>query len=260
MRRTALIPLLAMALALFAAPAFAGPGFDVGARAYYWFPELTGNVQTTLGGITDNTTFDVKDDLGVEDENFAAGEAFLRVGRFHFRLGYTPLDFSGDKVLTRTIRFEGVDYSAGQRVQSQLDLKTYDGEIQVDLFRPSIPAVANLYVGVMAKVKYVDGNVELRNVTTPTVKEKDFNAPIPMVGLAAGAGVLGDIVRVDARAAGIAYSGNHLYEGDIYASVAPFPFLKLQGGYRLIDLKVDDDDFKGEIKLKGPYVGLQAAF
>ena len=63
MRRTALIPLLAMALALFAAPAFAGPGFDVGARAYYWFPELTGNVQTTLGGITDNTTFDVKDDL-----------------------------------------------------------------------------------------------------------------------------------------------------------------------------------------------------
>lgn len=259
MRRTTLLAALALAMTMFAAPALAGPGFDVGARAYYWFPDLSGTLQTTVGGVADNTLFDVKDDLGVPDEEFGAGEAFVRVGIFHLRLGYTPFDYSGDKVLTRTIRFQNQDFTVGTRVLSKLDLKTYDGEFQLDLLRPSIPAVANVYLGLLAKVKYVDGTVELTSATTREVR--DFDAPIPMVGLAAGAGVLGDLIRVDAKAAGIAYSGSHLYEGDIYASVAPFPFLKIQGGYRLIDLKYDeDDDFDARLKFKGPYAGIQASF
>ena len=60
-----------------------------------------------------------------------------------------------------------------------------------------------------------------------------------MLGAAAGVGFLKDMVRVDARAAGIAYSGNHLYDADAYASFAPLPFVRIQGGYRYIDLKID---------------------
>jgi hypothetical protein len=81
-----------------------------------------------------------------------------------------------------------------------------------------------------------------------------------MVGLAAGVGTLNNMLRADARVTGIAYSGNHLYEGDIYASFSPFPFVSIQGGYRLIDLKVDEDDIVAAIKLKGPYVGAQLTF
>lgn len=40
----------------------------------------------------------------------------------------------------------------------------------------------------------------------------------------------------------------------------PFPFLRLQGGYRFIDLKADESDLKGTLKIKGPYAGIQVTF
>jgi hypothetical protein len=81
-----------------------------------------------------------------------------------------------------------------------------------------------------------------------------------MVGLAAGAGVLKNVLRADARVTGIAYSGNHLYEADVFASFAPFPFFRIQGGYRYIDLKLDEDDIVAELEMKGPYAGAQVSF
>ncbi len=255
MRRFALIPAVAALLAA-ASPAFALPGFEAGVRGYYWFPDLSAKVQTFTGP-TAGTKFDAKDDLGIKDKNFPAGEAFLRFGRFHLRAGYTPVSYDAEKVLTQTIVFDGQTYSGGTDVISKLDLKMLDGEFQFDLLRPDLVA-ASFNLGLILKVKYVDGTVELTSATT--TEKRDFKAPIPMVGLAAGVGFLKNVVRADARVAGLAYSGNHLYEGDVFASIVPFPFFRIQGGYRYIDLKVDDDDIVAELKLKGPYAGAQLSF
>lgn len=255
MRRFALIPAVLAVLAI-AAPAFALPGFEAGVRGYYWLPDLSGKVQTLSPPVT-GTQFDVKDDLGVEDENFLSGEAFVRFGRVHLRAGYTPVSYDGSKTLTRQIVFDGTTYSVGDHVVSSLDVKMLDGEIQVDLLRPDLVA-ASFNLGVVVKVKYVDGSVEL--TSAGATETRDFKALLPMAGLAAGVGVLKNVLRADARVTGIAYSGNHLYEGDVYASIVPFPFFRIQGGYRYIDLKVDKDDIVAELKLKGPYVGAQVSF
>lgn len=254
MRRFALIP-AALALLALAAPAFALPGFEAGVRGYYWFPDLSAKFQTFTPVTGDK--FDAKDDLGVKDKNFPSGEAFVRFGRVHLRVGYTPVSYDGNKTLTRTIVFNGQSYTAGENVVSSLDVKMLDGDLQIDLLRPDIVA-ASFNLGLVVKVKYVDGSVEL---TSAGIREtRDFTAPIPMVGLAAGVGVLKNTLRADARVAGIAYSGNHLYEGDVFASFVPFPFFRIQGGYRAIDLKVDEDDIVAELKMKGPYVGAQVSF
>jgi outer membrane protein len=247
---TALLSLMA------AVPAHALPGFEVGARGMYWFPDLSGTVKTTdpvIGG----TEFNVTDDLGVGDENIPSGEIFLRAGRVHFRVGYTPVKFDGNRQLSREIRFGNQIFNVNDNVISHLDLKMIDGEVQFDLLQPNVAAVA-FNLGLIAKVKYVDGNVELRNSTN--TETRDFKAPIPMVGVAAGVGFLKNMVRADARVAGIAYSGNHLFEGDVYASFAPVPFFRVQGGYRLIDFKIDEDDILAKLKLKGPYIGAQLSF
>ena len=68
------------------------------------------------------------------------------------------------------------------------------------------------------------------------------------------------MVRVDARASGMIYSGNHLYDVDAYASFAPLPFVRIQGGYRYIDLKIDQDGTLASFKLRGPYLGAQLSF
>ncbi|MHB1024568.1 MAG: porin family protein [Desulfobacteria bacterium] len=253
MRRILQIVTAAVVL-LMAGSAFAAPGFEVGARGAYWFPKLTGSAQTNATG---DTRFDFKDTLGVKDENIPFGEAYLRLGSTTLRVGYTQFKFDGDKRLTQTVVFNGTTYSVSDDVISSLDMKMLDGDVQFDFLRPDI-GIAGFNLGLILKVKYVDGKVELRDSTT--TETKDFKAPIPMIGAAAGIGFLKDMVRVDARATGIAYSGNHLYDADAYASFAPLPFVRIQGGYRYIDLKIDKDGTLASFKLKGPYVGAQLSF
>jgi len=256
MRRILLLSItVAFGLAA-AGDASAASDFEVGARGAYWIPKLTGEAQTTTNGVPD-TRFDVKDTLGMEDENIPFGEAFLRFGRTTLRVGYTQLSFDGNKTLTETITFNGQTFLVSDNVVSKLDLKMIDGELQVDLFRPDL-GLANLNLGLILKVKYVDGEVELRNALR--TETEDFKTPFPMVGAAAGVGALGDMIRVDARATGIAYSGNHLYDVDACASFAPLPFVRIQGGYRYIDLEIDEDDTLVSFRLSGPYVGAQLSF
>jgi outer membrane protein len=246
---------VAAVVLLMAGSASAAPGFEVGVRGAYWFPKLTGSAQTNATG---DTRFDFKDTLGVGDENIPFGEAYLRLGSTTLRVGYMALTFDGDKELTQTVVFNGTTFSATDNVISSLDMKMLDADLQFDFLRPDI-GVAGFNLGLLLKVKYVDGEVELRSVSQGAVV-KDFKSPIPMLGAAAGVGFLKDMVRIDARAAGIAYSGNHLYDVDAYASFAPLPFVRIQGGYRYIDLKIDEDDTLASFKLSGPYVGAQVSF
>jgi len=252
--KRALVCLALLSLAA-AVPAHALPGFEAGVRGMYWFPDLSANVETTVGPVTGE--FDAKADLGVEDKDFPAGEAFLRIGNLHFRLSYAQLKYSGDKVLTDNVVFNGQTFPVSSRVITNLDLKMLDGEAQFDILRPELVA-ADFNLGLIVKVKYVDGKVDLAG--SGVTETQDFRAPVPMVGLGVGVGLMKDVLRFDARATGMAYSGNHIYEGDAFASLAPIPFFRLQGGYRIIDLSIDEDDIVAKIKLKGPYIGAQLSF
>jgi len=247
--------MVAAGVLLMTGSAFAAPGFEVGARGTYWFPKLSGSARTNAAG---DTRFDFKDTLGVKDENIPSGEAYLRLGNTTLRVGYARFEFEGDKELSQAVVFNGITYPATVNVISNLDMKMVDGEVQFDFLRPDV-GIAGFNLGLLLKVKYVDGKVELRSASQGATS-KDFKAPIPMVGAAAGFGFLKDMVRVDARAAGIAYSGNHLYDADAYASFAPLPFVRIQGGYRYIDLKIDEDGVLASFKLRGPYVGAQLSF
>ncbi|MBW1675680.1 MAG: hypothetical protein JRJ79_03550, partial [Deltaproteobacteria bacterium] len=49
--------------------------FEIGARGYYWFPSLDGNLKVDEAGI-EGTTIDFDKDLGIDDENYPSVEAF----------------------------------------------------------------------------------------------------------------------------------------------------------------------------------------
>jgi outer membrane protein len=248
--------LLALFLTSLSSSALAGPGFEAGIRGMYWFPDLSATAQTVTAGVAE-TKFDLKDDLGVDDENFLSGEAFLRFGRLHFRIGYTQISYDGSETLSQDIEFNGQIFPASDNVISSLDVDMIDAELQADILRPNFVA-ASFYLGLIAKVKYVDLDLEL--TSTALTEKEDFQGAVPMIGLAAGVGFLNDLLRVDVRATGMAYSGNHLYEADAFASLVPFPFLRIQGGYRYIDLKADEDDLLADVELSGPYAGVQLSF
>lgn len=262
MRRILKVVPVAAGVLLTAGSAFSPSAFalEAGVRGMYWGSTISGNVQTVTSGVPE-TVLDVKSDLGMKDENVFNGEAFFKAGNFTFRVAYTPLKFTGSSVLSAPIEFDGNTFPVGTPVSSKLETKMIDGDVQWDLLNPDF-GVASMNLGVFLRLKYVDGSVEIssNDPLFPLSATQDFRLPIPELGAAAGIGFLKNIVRADARVSGIAYSGNHLYEGDAFLSVIPFPFLRLQGGYRFIDLKADENDLKGALKIKGPYAGIQVAF
>jgi hypothetical protein len=255
MRRAAAAVLLLGAFAVCPAAALA---IEAGIRAEYWFPSLSGNAQTTTNGVPD-TPFDLKDTLGIQDENLPFGEAFLGVSRFTFRLGYTPVKYDGSSTLSQDFRFNGQPFTAGDTIASRFELDLFEGQLQFDLLRPSV-GVASVNLGLILQGIYVDGSIRVQSGGTGASTTEDFRLGAPLVGVAAGVGFLKDMIRVDARATGMAYSGSHLYEVDAYASFVPFPFLRLQGGYKYIDLEVDESDVTASLTLSGPYAGLQVSF
>ena len=195
MRRTAAVAILLCSLALFPAAALA---FEAGVRAEYWFPKLSGNGSTTTNGLPD-TPFDLQDTLGVKDENFPFGEAFLGVSRFTFRVGYTQPKYDGDATLTQTFVFNGQTFSVGENIVTRLELSIVDGQIQFDLLRPDI-GVAGVNLGLILAGKFVDGSIEVQSASTGITTKRDFRAGAPLVGVAAGVGAVKNIVRADVRA------------------------------------------------------------
>ncbi len=247
---------LLLLLAAFA-PGAARAADRVGARVYYWFPDLSGTVAVNGNGIP-GTPLDVVGTLGVKDEDFVSGEAFARLWRFVFRLGYTPISYDGDAVLNQTIVFNGQTFNVSERVVSKLDMDMIDGEVEFELLRPDFVAFS-LNLGVLARVKYLDGFAELSSASVGTERH-DFSLPFPMVGATAGVGVLKNFVRADVRLAGLGYSGDSMLEAEAYVSVIPFPFLRIQGGYRYLSIDVEEDEGLADLEIKGPYLGLQLSF
>ncbi len=257
-RRTIVFTLaVVMVFLIFSASAQA---LEFGARGYWWLPELSGDLRVDRNGVV-GTNINAKNDLGIGDESYPSVEAFAGAGRHHISLMYTKADYSGEKSLTRTVNFMGKVYAIGNVVQSDLTFTMLDLEYQYDIIDLE-NILAGLSLGIIGKVKYIEGEARLRASSLEFDEREYFKAPVPMVGLALHVGILADILEARVKGTGIGYSsGNTFYEGLAEVSFTPFPFLDIHGGYRVMKLEVDNiSDVYADIEFKGPYVGLTIGF
>ena len=117
--------------------------FEIGARGYYWFPSLDGNVKVDEASII-GTTIDFEKDLGIEDENYPSVEVFLGVGRHHLSLTSTNIDYSGKNTPTTEITFNGETYSTTDMIESSIEYRVMDLHYQYDFLNLE-NVIANLY-------------------------------------------------------------------------------------------------------------------
>jgi len=240
-------------LLLWAMPAGA---FEIGARAYYWFPDLKTNIQVDGAGLV-GTDLNLKEDLGVGTESFPSFEGFGGLGKHHLSLAYTPISYSGSTTIPTPITFNGQVFAAGSRVDTDLDLRMLDLE-----YRYTFLDVENFLAGfsldAIGKIKYIDGEAKLRS---PGKEASDtVRLPLPMVGLGAHVGILLDILEARARVTGIGYSDNYLLEAMADLSWTPFPFLDIHGGYKVIRMRIDRKDLFLDSRFAGPYVALTVSY
>jgi hypothetical protein len=143
-------------------------------------------------------------------------------------------------------------------VESELKTSMIDLEYQYKLLNFK-NIFAGLSLGIIAKVKYFDGDVRINSSAYDT--QKDIHLPIPMIGVGAKIGLLANILEVRAKVTGMGYSGSFFYDAMADLSVTPFPFLNIHGGYRAMSVKIDNvSDVYAKMDFTGPYVGLLISF
>jgi outer membrane protein len=242
-------------LTIFFAPSAFALGFGVSAD--YWIPTFEGDLRVDGNGVT-GTEINLKEDLGISNENIAGVEAYFGIGNHEITLAYSQVNLSGAKTLNTEIKFNGETYDVADHVESELNTSMIDLEYQYKLLNFK-NILAGLSFGIIAKVKYFDGDVRLNSSSDDT--KEDIHLPIPMIGVGAKIGLLANILEARAKVTGMGYSGDFFYDAMADLSLTPIPFLNIHGGYRAMSVKTDSiSDVYAKMDFYGPYVGLLISF
>ena len=231
--------------------------FEFGARAFYWFTAVDSQVRADLGGV-EGSSIDLEDELGMGWEGMPSVEAYAGLGKHHVSVMYTWGDYSASTKLGKPITFLGKEYPVNAHVESDFQLRMLDVDYQYDLINFE-NILAGFSIGVVGKLKYISGDVELSSSHTGSAKG-GFSDPLPMAGAAVHVGLLLNILEARAKATA-GYSDGLIYDASADISVTPFLFLDIHAGYKI--MKIPLSDIGGEdthARFSGPYVGLTLGF
>ena len=215
----------------------------------YWMSQMGGLIRVEAGGF--GTDIDPRHDLGLGDTGLPEGDFTWRKGRSLLLLSFTPIDYSGDRTVSRTLEFRGRQYTVGTRIVSNLDIKTLElGWAYQFGLREGIVRVGPL-VG-------ADGFLMHGSLVAPefSIAEKeDLSVGLPVAGLAL------DItprkwVDVYGRARGMDVGTYGYYIGSDAGLKLTVKHVVLTAGYRTFNLHVENSPDFARVRVRGPVVGM----
>ncbi|MFQ5432106.1 MAG: hypothetical protein ACE5EN_06330 [Nitrospinota bacterium] len=229
---------------------------EFGVEADYWLTKLTGTVKSDLGSVLGDK-IDLKDDLGMEDENIAGGKLYLQGGKHRLTVLYAPLKYKGSTTQATTVVFNGQTFDANVNIDSELELTELDVRYTYWLLNMKTGA----RIGLVGAVKNISAKASLTGKVSgvSTSESESLSVPIPMVGLDLQLG-LGDLVRVTATGVGVSYSGNSMFDVTAALEVSPVPLFGIAAGFRGVYLNVDTNDTEVKVDTTGLFVGVFAHF
>jgi len=216
----------------------------------------------TLAGISNGvgTQVDVKRDLNLDDSQDVTAEIALNWGNFRLSLNYLPIEFSGTGTLTVTGTFNGQSFSAGDTVNSKLNIDLYDFGLTYYLINLD-DTPTRFQLGLELAVKVADTEIifnDLNGLNTFSESES-VTAPIPTLGARARI-ALADFLGVTGRIGYMEYDGNHFTDAEAQVEFSPIPAIGVYAGYRYFDLKIDESDLFVETNFSGPFGGVLVRF
>lgn len=220
----------------------------------YWFPELTAQVKSTLGGV--GTNIDLANDLGVHDENLPDLRVSLNAGPLgRFRLAHTRASLSGNKFVGENILFNGTIFPAGTLVQTDFDA---DYVRLGWLWQMSLLDIVKL--GPILEAKGVWGRTSLTGTAPPVKETQKFAFGFPTIGVTMNVTPL-DFIDVFAEVSGLP-AGNlgYFLDAEIGVKIIPIKFVSIVGGYRVFDIKVESGGDSARLLLHGAFIGATVRF
>jgi len=240
------------AMCLVAASVAGAEAGQVSVEGRYWSPDLSAHVRSGSTG----TTVDVKGDLGLRDEAFGEARLAWRFGeswQHRLRLGYLPIRYSGSNRISQDIEFGGRTYTVNTVVDSRLEMDYWRLDYRYDFLRGPGGRVG-LQVGLL--VFDVEASLSSAGVQTRATVQ----APIPALGLGIHLTAL-PLVDVLGEINGMSLGQyGRVVDAELAVGVHVFPFVWILGGYRVVDIQGEQDDDKANVKISGPFLGVQGRF
>lgn len=237
---------------------FAQSDIKVEFEGRYWITDLTAEAKVTENGI--GTKIDFQEDLGISDENFPEGRFTWYPGpNSRIRLAYAQISYDGDKNVQKTIEFAGETYSFGTRVITDLEFH-YLRVGWIWQFVNIKNGMFKLGTIVEGKVAWIDASLEAPN-ETPAIKESEnLWGGLPTFGLAVDLNPH-QIINIFGEISGMT-AGKYGYfiDGEAGLKIIPIKNVSLIGGYRIFDIKAEDDPDFAKLRINGFFAGLTARF
>jgi hypothetical protein len=223
----------------------------------YWLPQMSTRIRVDQNGV--GTEIDARRDLGMSDTNFPQGTAILRLSRGFLRFDYTPIDYTADEVVNRTIIFRGMPYPVSTRVISELEVK----HLQLSWAYQFIRVHGNVFrIGPMLQTDgfLMRGSLAAPNVGAGFQQQATLNAGLPTIGLAMSIQPY-RAVEIHAQVSGMeAGSYGYFVGSDSGVTFRAWKHLLLTAGYRTLNLQVEVSPVFARMRLRGPFVGAGVRF
>ncbi len=219
------------------------------AGAYSWQQNWEGKVQSGSDSI------DLEDDFGYDDDRgnslYVAFEHPIPLLP-NIRVQNTDIEISETNTLTRTVNFEGKDYSASETVDSQTDLSHTD----VTLYYELLDNWISLDLGLTGRI--FDGSVEVNGSSSGSADfDLDFTLPMLFASARFDLPLTGLYALGEANAIG--YSGDTITDMSV-ALGYEIAVVGVELGYRSFDIDYEDDDEIVDISVDGYFLGVKVDF
>jgi|WetSurMetagenome_2_1015567.scaffolds.fasta_scaffold152829_2 hypothetical protein len=195
------------------------------------------------------------DDLGITKQWQLGLNLTLRPAKKHkFRFAYSPLKYTAETIMQRTVVFNGQAFVVGLPVNSEIKWGAYRFGYEYDFLYHD-----RWFVGFILDAKYSNIEVTLQNPLT--VEWAKVKAPIPTAGgivrvyPVANISITGEFTGFKLpHTNGVleGYDGKW-YDWEVYGTVNITDHLGLVGGYHSVDVEYRKDADRGTLLMKGPY-------
>ena len=232
-----------------------GETYHVEIGGYLWSPDPTLAITSESLGII-GSRIDFVEDFGIEKKTFRQLKAVLRPGRKHkLRFEYTPISYSQEAKLNRTIVFNGQRFDISLPVLAELKWNAMRFGYEYDFVYRD-----RGFFGLLLDVKYTDVEASIENVLVGQ-EFVSAKAPIPTIG-AIGRVYVVPNVSITGEFTGFKlpesidenYRGK-FYDFDFYGSVNFTDHFGVQAGYRRLTVFYRVDEDEGDFQMKGLYFG-----
>lgn len=231
----------------------------------YWLQVEVGAAQSQLDGdfLLDedkgDSDVDVDGNLQLGDELGGRARVQLQVAEgSQFRLGFYGIEFEETTRLNSSITVDGTTYNASDRVQTRLQLDTYElGFIQ------NLTSSDTISLDGLFQVNVVDFEADLDNKSSGQSVSKSQRVPVPYPGLRLEVnstkwlGFFGEARYVTGSYFGTDYTSSDLEAGVKFNLKSGYD---IRVGYRRFNYDVEADETELDLTSEGPYAGFTFRF